>query len=345
MLLSEISAALDIAKPALSSKDYVPIFQHFIFDQKTVLAFNDRMAIEVDLESELDCAVPGDLLIQFLKSGKGGTNDDLDVEIKDGTAKFFCLGFEFELPILGKEKSIFVAPEYTDTLNIGGNFRKAVSLCLVSVDDNSPLPEYNCVQYIPLVGEMYASNGITISKYVLEPISGKPKDMRLYLPNEFCKAFLAASEEDTEYKLHMAGDMVVIDLGSVRLFTKQPTPEKVLDFESVIEKITDGLCVPVEVFPGLWNALSRAQILSKDTSPSTELIVNKEDGFAKLITKTGMGIVEDILSCEDHDSITAIISASLISKALSICSYISISEKCVELSDGEAYFYYVANRA
>lgn len=344
----ELVKVLDMVKPALAEKDYVPIFQHFIFDKKTVLAFNDRLCICIDLVTDLDAAVPGDLLLSFLKTGSA---EQVDVVVKGGAAKFECGSFTFDLPVLDKTESIYSYPNKTKKIKVGSDFFAAVKRCLLSVDESNTDPKFSSVCYYPKDGLLYSTDGQTISEHYVAPVEYRGKGP-IYLPYDFCVALLAIhnDENNDDPCLEYTNDCIIAPLTIGYVFAKQPVVEDPLDFEAVLDPIFDGLGMAdkdvlshmIEIPAGMESALKRAQLLVPSIEPSTHVVI--KDGIGEIKTESGLGVVDDQLDIPDHNDRDVTLSATLVARGLAVCSHALITEDCTILSDGDVYFYYVANR-
>ena len=69
--------------PALSDKELIPVLTHFWFSGDKVMAFNDQIAIEVELKTNFTGAVPGRTLLEFLE--KSESSKEVKFKLTDDT--------------------------------------------------------------------------------------------------------------------------------------------------------------------------------------------------------------------------------------------------------------------
>jgi hypothetical protein len=69
----ELLLVLKRLRPNLQSSDIIPVLSHFCFAGKFIHTYDDvsGMEIEMEVDSGLNCAVPGEPLLRFLSSVKG----------------------------------------------------------------------------------------------------------------------------------------------------------------------------------------------------------------------------------------------------------------------------------
>ena len=106
---NQLLKTLNLAKPAIYMKDYLPILSHFLFSSQdeSVTAYNDIQAINVGCDADIDGCVPAELLIKTLSSLSGDTvlftKHDGHLLVTSGKSKI-------KLPVLPAEDFPAVLP-------------------------------------------------------------------------------------------------------------------------------------------------------------------------------------------------------------------------------------------
>ena len=103
---SELVTKLELVGRALSDQDMVPIFKCFVFDGRTVSAYNDSIAIITSCELG-KFALNGNTLLGLLKNSHFEevllTPEKEDITIKAGKSRF-------KLPYFTQEEFLFKEP-------------------------------------------------------------------------------------------------------------------------------------------------------------------------------------------------------------------------------------------
>ena len=149
--------ALRLASGSLSSVDYLPIMTHFCFQEGLVHAFDGMTATLVELETSLDCAVRGDVMMAMLTQASPKTKitkvDGL-VHIKQGRslvklASMDDSHYAFQAPDEDAKLTTRVDKTFFDSLQLAEEtcladaFKPALSGVTMRVSDDIVLQAYD----------------------------------------------------------------------------------------------------------------------------------------------------------------------------------------------------------
>jgi len=304
---------LNHTKPFLMSQDFIPILTHFCFDEKHVSAYNDVAGISISMESELNCAVPGQLLLKML--GTIGA-ETVRVEMPtEGTIKLISGKTNVKLPALSADEFVFELPDISDvpTVRIPKEFLIGLSKCLVSVGQDPSHPEQTGVAWAIEKGKLsiYSTNNRSISKYCLEQegigFLEDQEELKVIIPAFFCEEVVALADvyavNDDFIDLYVQditkGSKFVVAIlgahGSCKIFTRLINGE-FMDFEGVIERMLDGADSDsfVDAPEDLAPTLERASLLLSITDNNTSEINVKEDKVT-ILSESSFGRALDVV--------------------------------------------------
>lgn len=342
----QLSGKLSLIKPALASKDIIPVFTHFMFTGAYVQAYDNIIGMRTLCDTEFKGAVPN-ILLDLLSSSSATdikfTEKDAKLHIKMGNSRL-------TLPIIPPDKFLFEFPDEVTPINqffLTDDFVRGLELCLTSTEEDGP-PQVNgvTIQLTKDCLRMLSTDGETISNYTLEDRGGK--DNMFVLPAQFVKTVLALvkSIKDDGATLTVAEGFAIasFDKGSVEIYTKLKLIEDALDFDGVVEQALDGFDDSdlVAIPSTLNNALSRSMVVMKSQKEAeTKITVN--DGYVMLHTWSSLGDVKDRAKLKGpHPQIEINANPNLLARVMDQCDKIFINERMVILT-GDRYKYYCAN--
>jgi len=308
----ELVKTLELVKPALATTNMIPIFQCFTFDQGTVSAYNDQIAIigPTDFDVGGSVAIHGNTLLGLLSNSSVKEAEFA----QKGNEVIVTMGKSVsKLPFQPEENFLFHEPEeaWRFKLPYTENFNEAIRLCLetVSVDTTQ-----TGLMGITLEDNlMYSCNGDCLTRIKLK---SKSKD-RVLMPTAFCEAAtkLWATLEMTSGTLYFNDEWVMVDFEEWLVFGRVLEISEPIDFVQLIKKTVKGGIPPCYPFPdGFSEALSRARVLADPES-------QKKDDF----------------KLEGHSDVVANINASHLQKALESCIGIAILENCTILEAPDVF--------
>jgi DNA polymerase III sliding clamp (beta) subunit (PCNA family) len=340
--------ATTLLRPALSTAQYVPVFTHIRFDGKTAAAYNDVTAIEVTLEADdLDCCIPGELLIKTLGSFGGDTVTVKDAE--EGSVLLSSGRSKMKIPVLetGKFPDPFATPiKQPDVIELDRSILAGIDACLMSVGTD---PTHAAQMGVTLEADddgravLFSTDNFTISRY---QTNTKIKlQSPVILPTFFCQQLIALAKAfpDDELDLEVGTSAILATVGkSAKLFSKLIVDLEALDFESKMSRIIsrDKIKKGSEELPTQWDAaLNRALlVLSGEADKVTTLSMGR--GGIVLKSSSSMGEAEDVCSFESTDMISepVLVDPSLLVRGSKPCANILITDKVTALSDERGQF-------
>lgn len=343
-----ILKAATLVRPAVASQAYVPSLTHIWFSGEWLTAYNDVTAIGVKgPDLGLECCVPGDMLIKTLNSF---TASEIAVQenVKEGSLLLSAGRPKLKLHTLPAKDYPFEWPSGNSTkINLDDKILKGIERCLISVGSD---PTHPAQMGVTLATDddgcavLYSTDNFTISRYAAKTEIKLPADTPIILPTFFCEQLVLLSKQfDEDVKLHiMPGCLMAVVGSSAQLFTKMVDELEAVDFEKMISryfKVTTIKKVQQRIPDGFEPALSRALlVLSSNADKVTKVTCDGE--VIKLATTSDLGDATDSLPFDGDDAPTEpfFMDPGLVARASKVCSFITLMEKVLVLSNEDASF-------
>lgn len=254
----ELIKALSISKMCLATHALIPVLSHFCFDGEYIYTYNGTQGLRVKFKTDLNCAVPGDLLFKLLDSMTG---DKVEIIQKEKEIRIGMGKHKSKVSILPSTDFIFSPPSVEELFNfpVNGTFLKGMMRTGMSVNDNPMIRNQSGITFLNLDSpRFYSTDGIRLSRYIMESEVTK-KDFGTMFPRVFCAVLVTIGELFKEGKLYFGKDFILADYKDVQLYTMTIPDLEFLDFEEVIERCWPKDTVqPVEEIPfELFTALNR----------------------------------------------------------------------------------------
>lgn len=331
--------ALNLAKPALAVQEFIPVLTHYCFDRATVSAFNDVLAIQLAVDSDLHCAIHGATLQKILAKMDGEVVElvqgESEVAIKSGKDG----RSQIRLPIIDKSQFLFDIPaaEPKASFKLSKDFLKAMALTLKTVGSNAGHPQELGVT-LGLDGEMvdlYSTDNVTISagSAKVSKVAGK-LDSAVILPTPFCETLLAMASAigDDEIMLEFGEGYVLADLtGDDLVFSRLVDQTEPYDFESIISNHVpeDAEAQAFTIPTQFLGTMGRASILmSSDTDK--EVKINLEGNKLLISGKGKLGELDDSIALEEeHDPASFHIDPIFVERGAAMCEKMAFLEHSV----------------
>jgi len=295
--VQEFKKVLSLAGPFLMTQDFIPILQHFWFRNNTIMAYNDIQAIKLEFNTQLNCAVPGILLVKVLN-----TLSQTDVEIKiDSSATNLLIGEgrnQTRIPIMSADNFIFEMPNLDGlTFTVENSFHTGLEKCLKVVSHDPTKPERNGVtcKITKDVLTLYASDGIAIAKYQ-QPGSYQVDDLEeivCIIPTFFCEQLTTLLKNSKAgATITLTPDSILAEINNDQIFSKVINAS-IPKFEQAIQKVIQGhlsdltyIPVPLE----LESFMERAKImLQPEKGIKYTTIILKRSGEIQFKTSSDKG--------------------------------------------------------
>jgi len=323
---TEFSTYLKMLQPALDVKGILPILSYLCFGESEehgpwALAYNDSLGIVVFNEAfeDLECAVPGDILIRSLGTFYSQVEFEQDKDslvIKQGKTRM-------KLPILDASSYLFAPPDEVDgeiiygedtagvAVPLDGEALKAMEM-LVKVSGENPMYDVQLGITIDHVGDamhLYSTDNKTLTKITIEDHETESGEVQANLPLGFCKQVLSLArnfgyDKEGEVMLYIDEESeqafcLFLDASRKYLaacaFTKLNLSVDVEAFEDVLGHNAIGKIKPVAPPLGLDDCLNRASIVAGKDSSDSRIEVTLKDSFMHLRAEAFGSEVKDAL--------------------------------------------------
>lgn len=342
---------LDIAKPALASKEFIPIFTFFCFDEKTVFAYNDIVSIQIPFESPIQGAVVGERLIALLK-----THHSDKVEFKhkkDGEELSVRVGNTWlQLPFLPPKDFLFKFPEVKSNFNItlNNSFIEGLKCTLVSAGVDTSRPKALGVTLV--LGEeiiLYSTDNQTMTEYFVDADKAdKGHDREMLLPREFCSILISLYDKmgkDDEAILCIEDDHLIAKMGKSQAYANL-TPQEPLDFAGTISRFMDGVKKKsfIDIPKGFEGALERS-ILLLDPAQRNLCLFNIEDQKLTIQTSSRLGKGKDPFKIKGNPGdIEVLVNPRHVSRVLEYVDNMCFRKTCVIMRGGDNYLHLISTQ-
>lgn len=333
---SELVKTLELIKPALATKNLVPIFQCFNFTPGSVTAYNDTVAITGPCELEESCGISGITLLGILSSMSA---EEVTIELAEQNAILTAGKSVTKMPFEPEDNFLFKEPtgKWTGKIPFTQSLFEAMEMCLetVSVDETQV-----ALHGITLgSNNLYSCNGDTITRARIKEGS----KTRVLMPTPFCEAVvkLWSSLKMTKGTLQFNEEWVFANFEDWAVYGRVLEVQSPIDFEALIKR-TVKTKTPAQTVPEEFlEALSRARVLADPESAKTQITVAKNK--LRMHTQTHMGEVRDEMIFKGHPDIVADVNSAYIHRALQRCDQMAIHDNCIVLEKGDDVLLLVSN--
>lgn len=331
MKRDELLKSLEIVGYALATDNLVPMWQNYMFQNNTVLAYNNSIGIVGYAKIDDEFACHGDTLVGLVRASTGETIDlkiiDNDLTIKSGRSTF-------KLPWMKKADFLFEEPkgEWAIKLPINDALLIAVDACLRTASKDLTQRALATICLTRTAGKLmlYSCNGDAVTACPLGDI--KNNTSSYLMPTALCKAIIRAAKETetTSGELLLNDEWACAELAGFTLYGQLIQKSDSLDHAKLIKDTVRGEPTFVPIPEGLRPALQRAMVVTERETAPTVLTV--EAGRLKLLSQTKLGTVRDSIAVPSPlPPVTASVSASMLNDALELCTEIAILENCCVL--------------
>jgi hypothetical protein len=285
MQRKELIALMEEVAPALSVNMLVPVLSHFWFTGKTVMTYNDHIAISVPCVTDFAGAVPQSLLA-LLKTSRAETPIEFKVGDKD-VLHISAAASKFKLAMMPKSDFIFKmpgAPSEPFPCD-AGRFLQGLESVMHSLGNDTSHADHRGVTLITQGDylHLFATDRATLSTARVK-VKGDPGFDRVILTTDFCKQLLRIGKGAKKLLLDITDKDAVFEHDGVTLFGLNETPEAVpLDFLNIMKqaytsKHKQALCdIPSKFEP----ILDRACIITDAAIDKTKTIITVSQGKGK----------------------------------------------------------------
>lgn len=338
--------ALQAAKAALLTQEYVPIQTHFIFDGEGVQAYNDNLSIRVFFKNELSCALPGSVLLKLVSSmsAKEVTfeqSGDNEIQVKSGRTRM-------KLPMLPVSDSTYQEPPTDDsTIVLDGTEKLLTSIarCMMSVGPPhaSNLSEKGITLSIAKSGKatMYSTDNRTLSRSTFKAdILEGSGPFKLVLSQEFCSNLLnlASIFKDEPIELAVQDDFVIAYFGEVaEIAGAIQDSDDQYDFEQILNSFApdhaEGL--KTQPIPDAVEGILQRSLILVGENKDKELRVTVDGETIEFFSTSTYGEVKDQVAFKrDMGDFTFMVDPALMQRAMTHTAQVAFLETAVVFTEG-----------
>lgn len=294
--------SLSLLTPALSAEPFIQLLTHFWFDDKTVTAYNDRIALQITYKDAFKGTTPGfrgcvngKVLFGLLQAT---TADEVMLTSEKGWLRLKTKIMDERLATIDIEKAqdVFTMPKPGgESLNVPANVLiPALQRCLRSTTKDTGSPEHLGITLIPNDAgtiSMYSTDNHTMTRAVVD---GGIKN-RVILSTEFCKQVVALIGVDSQNKkpveLYITNKHAMLMTRGVTLYGKLILSEKPIDFDGQYNRIfpvkAAKQLVPIPKFLPL--AIERSLIMASAGEGEPRMVIECKNNRFKCTTRAVVG--------------------------------------------------------
>ncbi len=349
---AELLAVATQVRPALSNQAYLPVLTHICFADGIAVAYNDVAAIAVKHKFDLNCCVPGELLIKALQ---GFTGDSLDL-VEDDKGVLLTSGrSKLRLPTLPVRDFPFkLAPLLTDDngiIDLSKDFVSGVRKCLMSVGNDNTHPAQMGVTLTEDskgYAVLFSTDNNTISTYeTADDIQLPNRGAPIILPTFLCEQLVSLSKtyKDLDAALMIiTGGLIVAFDSDAYLFTRALVDTEPMDFPNVIHKYCDlgQLGEHLHDIPKDLDAALSRSLLVLGNGDKSALFQIGETGFV-VKTETNTGESHDHIDFEFSEYTEApmvpfYVDPALLARGAKACDKLAFMSRVVVLASDDKTF-------
>lgn len=320
---------LGLLSMALPKQAVVQVLQCFVFNGKTVAAYNDSVAITAPCKAG-PFAVNGPLLLGLLETSLG---EEAGLDPDETHVIVRCGRTTAKLPYLAEDSFLFEEPEGAGAalLKISPEVVTALEATLLTVSTDLAKPALMGVCLISDKKQttLYSCDGDGMTK---APVGKGGTPLRLMIPSTFCEAVLKIiADTGAEGTLYRYGnEWVEAEFGNgYHVYGRLMEIDNPLDYEDLVDRtIKKSKSVYKQVPEGLAEALIRAQVITKLETAPTVLTIDPNQRI-KLFTENRLGTVRDSFTFAGHPEVEASVSAELTGRAIKLCPEMAVHANCV----------------
>jgi len=348
MQRSKLVEVLARVQPALSTKDFIPVFSCFCFKDKKVYAYNDIIAIRAPIDMELEGGIRGKVLLDFMKASTSN-----EVELVQGNVGGVTVkagkGSKLKLPIVDSGEFIFKFPDYTEddlieielTKDVLASFRR----CIVSMGYD-PAHPWRLGVSVKITGTkltMYASDNTTMARSLVAAKNNVEDEVVIVLPPRFCELLIAGANRDKAEMLYVSDSWVVATFESgAELFAKTIGAPNIDAFERQFGEVeSEGAIETVDLPSNFGPTLDRALVVLA-TDPDKHAKLTVSDGQLGVFSHSAYGEVDDHISLPEHDDLSVMCAPELLRRGLDHVGGMSILDGQCVYFEGDMFTYLVA---
>lgn len=338
---------LSLVRPALATGDHLPALRHIRFDGKYATAYNDISAISVRVDLDVKRCLPGEMLIQAMRSFNAETvallQSDKEVKLSSGRSNV-------KLPTLDADAFPLKWPQDDcQEIELEPTILKGIERCLMAVGNDPTHPETLGVTLDATDGQatLYATDAFSISRYETDVKIKLPGGAPVILPTFFCEQLvsLGRSFNEEEIVLAIFPGAITAEFGNkAKLFNRTLVDKDPLDFPGMFRKELKLKDVKKELVPipdAFDAALSRALLVLQQEADKVTKFETQKSGFL-MNSSSSMGDSDDTMKTEDDPRFdcedVVHLDPALVARGAKACALMGFLKGSLALADATGRF-------
>lgn len=348
----ELLRVLNIAKPALATKEIVFETTHFWFTGKSVLAYDDKIGIEVPFETDFEGGLLGKLLIGVLEKS-AAKEVTIEAGQRPREVRLKCGNARVDLSLLEPERAIWEFPRFNEkySFELERGFIDALANMMISVGQNTSVPAQLGVTFSPIEAsdrgdpgwlDLYSLDEGTMSWARIDLPEGYEVTDACVVPEQFCSQLISLTRKAGKMIVEKDCVLAVTDDG-VKLYARLVDVRRLPAFAEQVEQLVPDPEHFVQLPARFGMAVERVSVLI-DHLPGTpcELAVDRE-GMLRLFAKSDRGEIRDSIRLEgDPEEITAWFDPALMKRAVNGRTEFYISRDALIMRGPENFYHMIS---
>ena len=298
----DLLKVLSKVKPAVATKDYVPILNCFMFDGDTVTGYNDLQAITKPCDIGIEGCVPAELLLKSLSSLSATevefSRHEGSVELVSGTTTIVMPALpSADFPEVMTKTKLLGKFFVTDEMLYG------ISKCLLAVGNDANHAEQMGITLDPFYSDtqaaVYSTDNATISRYVFD--TEDEQHDPVILPTVFCQQLLALSTGTLPVVSIYAGALIASFGNEGELFSKTLVNEDPMNFAEVVDRFVDKNRLTMHELPVEFGQCFERALLIQDKEPSKTTFIMVENKKLKISSESKSSKANEVLDYNGGD--------------------------------------------
>lgn len=329
---------LELASLALADNNMVQILQCFMFTGTKLTAMDGTVGISISCKTDQAFAVHGKTLLGLL-TNSGGDEVTFETFLTEGSEVVVKTGrSKFKLPIM--DQAAFVESggqgEAQLVLPIDDRLLKGLEACMMtSSRDATKAKLWGVLIKRDKTIKLYSCDGDALTRHDTKRKTDLGPD--IMLPLKFCEAVVKIAKVTglgKQASLTINDDWAHAKItGGYDVLGHLMQVEDPINYADTIKRVLRGTPTFLDIPDGLNEALTRAQVITKNETAKTVLTVT--DGKLKLFTQNQIGVVRDSVMFPEHPDVQADVNAELVQRSMAICDKMAITDRCAACQSGD----------
>lgn len=338
----EFSAVLARLKPALNPGGRVAAYSHIWFDKKAAFAFDGGFGLRLDLETDLECGVPGVTLMGLLATT---TLQEIELVPEASSMKVKLGKSTSKLAILEPSAKLWPFPakltKKVEPAKLDETFIEALRKTLFVKASSPDRVEHYGVMIQRRKKDLFlcAADSVALGSAMVRGAGAGFSVERTLLPRGFAEQLVAQSPEGVD--LYVLEDCLVAVGDGVAFYSNVLDLAEADDLDDLVSTQVREHPEPIALPAGFEAALSRAEILAGREEPVVQL--EMDGNTLKMFGDYGLGQLNESLELEgDAAQVKVRAKAGLLRRALPYAESLSMTRKSLMMRGADGFVYVVA---